>query len=186
MQSENPQEINPQQTLLQNSVFMITGEINQDVSDQFCRWIVAENLNFQGEPRVLTVIINSTGGDLYEAWAMIDLIKASPHTVKTVAIGSCMSAALLLFCQGSQDHRFAGSNTSFMSHQHSDSWENSKFHDTQSGYRESQRNYEKMLRVFKEKTLLSEREIRKTLLGHTDYYMSAEEALKIGLATAML
>lgn len=185
MQSENPQDdnkdINPQQILLQNSVFVVSGEITGDLSDAFNRWIIAENLNFSREPRTLTIIINSQGGDLYEAWAMIDLVKMSPHIIKTVAVGSCMSAALLLYSQGTEGHRFAGSNCSFMSHQHSDSLDQTKFHDTESYYRESQRNNDKMLRLLLERTNLTERQIRRTLLGTTDYYMTTEEAQRINL-----
>lgn len=184
-QEEN-REINPQQILLQNSVFLITGEITGDLSDAFSRWIVAENLNFSGEPRVLTVIINSQGGDLYEAWAMIDLMKMSPHIVKTVAVGSCMSAALLLFSQGSAGYRYAGINCSFMSHQHSDTLESTKFHDTLSYHKESVRNNDKMLRQLLASTNLTERQIKKTLLDSTDYYFTTDRAVEIGLVNQIV
>lgn len=185
MQSEIPQddqkEINIQQILLQNSVFMITGEITNDLSDQFSRWLIAENLNYKGEARELTIFINSQGGDLYEAWAMIDLMKTSPHKIKTVAVGSCMSAALLVFSQGSLGLRFAGSNTSFMSHQHTDTIESVKHHDLNSYARESGRNNLKMIQQLTLHTNLTDRQLKKTLLAETDYYFTTEEAIKIGL-----
>lgn len=165
--------------LQQRGLFLIQGEINPEVSEQFIRWLIWEGL--QDQPRELTVIINSPGGDLYEAWAMIDVMRMSPNKIKTLAVGSCMSAALLVFSQG--QIRLSGDNTSFMSHQHTDSLESSKFHDTQSYHRESVRNNLKMQAQLKSATNLTERQLRRTLLSASDYYFDRREALEIGLVT---
>lgn len=48
----------------------------------------------------ITIRINSQGGDVYEALAMVGRIKASSANIITESYGSCMSAATLLLLSG--------------------------------------------------------------------------------------
>lgn len=48
----------------------------------------------------ITIRINSPGGEVYEAFAMVGRIKSSPCSITTEAYGHCMSAATLLLMSG--------------------------------------------------------------------------------------
>ena len=48
----------------------------------------------------INIIINSDGGDVYEALGMIDFIQSLDVKVNTICRGRAMSAAALLLCAG--------------------------------------------------------------------------------------
>jgi ATP-dependent protease ClpP protease subunit len=79
--------------LLENSIFYLYGEIDEENIANCVKWILYENQD--PKEKILTLYINSMGGDLYGAFALIDMIKNSQHPVRTIAIGSAMSAAFL-------------------------------------------------------------------------------------------
>jgi ATP-dependent Clp protease protease subunit len=170
--------------LLENSVYYLTGEISEDTVTPVIRWVMYENLEGK-EEKTLTLYINSTGGDLYQAFALIDVIKQSKHTVSTVAIGACMSAAFLIFSSGSKGWRFASKNTSFMSHQFSESM-NDKYHNLKATMKENDACNEKMVAVLKDATGLAPSIIKKKLLPSSDVYLTSEEAIDLGIADKLM
>ena len=62
--------------LLENSVFFLTGEIAEENIANCIKWLTYENLDTKAE-KVLTLYVNSTGGDLYQALALIDMMTTS-------------------------------------------------------------------------------------------------------------
>lgn len=66
----------------------------------------------------ITVVVNSLGGCEYSAWAIYDTVKSLKLNVKTIAQGSCMSAATIIFLMGKS--RFIGENCVWMLHDGSD------------------------------------------------------------------
>lgn len=86
--------------LLGNNIHFLVGEINEDTVKSAIKWIVYENL--ESKEKTLTLYVNSTGGDLYQAFALIDVMRSSNHTIRTVGIGAVMSAAFLIFASGDQ------------------------------------------------------------------------------------
>lgn len=64
----------------------------------------------------ITIIINSDGGDVYEALGMIDYIQSLSVKVNTICRGRAMSAAALLLCSGTGT-RAASKNSTIMFHE---------------------------------------------------------------------
>lgn len=60
--------------------------------------------------------ICSEGGDVEEAFGVVDVIRSLPVAVTTVAWGRCMSAAPMILAAGEEGHREAGRHTQFMLH----------------------------------------------------------------------
>lgn len=170
--------------LLQNNTFMLSGEIDQDNVDNCIRWILSENFD-RSQRKTLTLYINSTGGDLYCAFALIDVMKGSFHSIRTIGIGAVMSAAFLIFASGQKGQRYAAKNTSFMSHQYSETF-TGKHHDLKATMKEGENYNNKMVEVLKEATGLSTTRIKTKLLPASDVYMSAAEAIEFGVADLML
>lgn len=81
--------------LLDNHVHFLVGEIDEDNVNDCIRWITYENLDLK--EKTLTLYINSTGGDLYQAFALIDMMRSSNHPIRVFGIGAVMSAAFLIF-----------------------------------------------------------------------------------------
>lgn len=66
--------------------------------------------------RPIELFVSSCGGDLDEAFALHDVMRALPAPVNTIAVGKCMSAAPLLVACGAVGHRYATPNCTFMLH----------------------------------------------------------------------
>ena len=136
--------------LLDNSVFFLTGDIEEENITKCIKWITYENLGTKAD-KVLTLYINSSGGDLYQAFALIDVIQTSKYSVRTIGLGSIMSAAFLIFAAGSSGERYIGKNTGIMCHQFSDSQEG-KYHDIKAQAKENELCNSRMVEILKTAT----------------------------------
>lgn len=72
-----------------------------------------EKKGFQREP--IQIYINSFGGEVYDMWALIDIIENSKTPIYTYCTGYAMSAAFKIFLSGHK--RFATRHATFMYHQ---------------------------------------------------------------------
>jgi len=171
--------------LLKNHTHMITGDINDETVDKAIRWLLYENATGDGSGKTLTLYINSTGGSLTDAFALIDIMRNSKFVVRTIAIGNVMSSAFLIFSAGDKGHRYVSKNTSGMCHQFTDSMD-SKYHDIKSAMKESESLNERMIALLVETTGLPRAKVRTKLLGPSDIYLSAEEMVEFGVADHIL
>ncbi len=169
--------------LLENSVHFLVGEITEDNVNDCIKWLVYENLD--SKSKILTIYINSMGGDLYSAFALIDIINTSTHPVRTIAIGSAMSAAFLIFASGDKGERYVGQNTSLMCHQFSESTEG-KYHDIKATMKDNELSNQKMVQILKDATGLAPSVIKKKLLPASDVYLTPEEAIELKIADQIL
>jgi len=165
--------------LLESNIHYLFGEIEESNISECIKWILYENLD--AKEKVLTLYINSTGGNLYEAFALIDVIRNSRHSVRTIALGSVMSAAFLIFAAGTKGERYAARNTSFMCHQFSETMSD-KYHDLKATMKENDICNEKMVVILKEATGLAASVIKKKLLPPSDVYLTAEECVDLNVA----
>jgi ATP-dependent Clp protease protease subunit len=170
--------------LLENSTYFLNGEISEESAAACTKWLIYENLETSKE-KMLTLYINSTGGDLYQAFGLIDVMQASPHVVRCIGIGSVMSAAFLIFAAADKGHRYAAKNTSFMCHQFSSSVD-AKYHDLKAEMKETELLNDRMIDVLKEATGLAPSVIKKKLLPPSDVYLTAQEVLDLGIADHIL
>jgi len=166
--------------LLENSVHYLNGEINEESIESVIKWILYENFESSKE-KLLTIYINSTGGDLYQSFALIDVMRNSKHPIRTVGLGAVMSAAFLIFVSGSKGYRFASRHTSFMCHQFSESMDN-KYHDLKASMKESDSCNKRMVQILRDSTGLSVTKIKSKLLPASDVYLTAEEMVELGIA----
>lgn len=170
--------------LLENHVFYLSGEIDTDTVDNCIRWITYENLSHR-EEKTLTIYINSTGGDLYQSFALIDIIKNSHHPIRVIGIGAVMSAAFLIFSAGTKGQRYAAKNTSFMCHQFTSGSEG-KYHDIKAEMKENELLNSKMVEILRDATGLTSAKIRSKLLSASDVYLTAQEVVDFGVADHIL
>lgn len=172
-------------TLLANSTYYLCGEISEETIAPCVKWILHENLATKSSSKLLTLYINSQGGDLYEAFGLIDVMRNSRLPIRTIGVGSVMSAGFMIFICGTKGHRILGANTGVMCHQYSDQ-PVGKHHDLVASMQEGERCNQRMLSLIKERTNLTVQRIRSRLLKETDVFLSAEEAIKLGVADSIL
>jgi ATP-dependent Clp protease protease subunit len=171
-------------SLLDNDTHYLSGDIGSDNVGEAIKWIISANLTKKPKKK-LQLWINSTGGDLYEAFALIDVMKNSYHPITTIGVGAVMSAAFLIFIAGQQGHRYIGKNTGIMNHQHSDSWE-SKMHDMKAAMAENVNCEQRALTIIRDASTMTMADVRKKLNSPSDQYFSARQLVELGLADHIL
>ena len=153
-----------------------------DSTKPIIQWIIEKNLAPRNERlKELTLVINSPGGDVHSAIALIDTMKGSAIPIKTVGLGLIASCGILTFMSGTKGKRVLTPNTSILSHQYS--WgSGGKEHELFARVREFELSSERMIEHYKKCTGLSEKKIREVLLPAQDVWLSAKEAVKYGIA----
>jgi ATP-dependent Clp protease protease subunit len=169
-------------TLHNAGSYYLTGDVDEHSIAPIIKWILAENITMRHKQ--LNIFINSLGGDLYQAFGLIDVMKSSKIPVATFGIGSLMSAAFLIFISGNKGQRSLTKNTSVMSHQFSTYYEG-KEHDVKASEKETRYIKQRMLDVIKESCAMDERMIKRKLLPPSDVWLSAEECVELGVADAI-
>jgi len=169
--------------LLDNSVHFLIGEITEENVNECIKWIVYENLD--AKEKILTLYVNSSGGDLYQAFALIDIMRNSKHVIRTVGIGNIMSAAFLIFASGDQGERHIAVNTGIMCHQFSGGTD-AKFHDLKAEMKENEMLNKKMVEILKNATGLAPSRIKTKLLPASDVYLTAQETIELGIADHLI
>ena len=171
--------------LLDNDVHYLFGEIGEENIGNAIKWILSANLNKKPK-RTLKLFINTYGGDLYEAFALIDVMKSSYHNISTIGIGAVMSAGFLIFASGKQGERYIGKNAGSMNHQHSDSME-SKMHDMRAQMKENQNCELRCLNILKDATGMTIQKVRNEFIKNpSDQYYTAKQMIDLGVADHLL
>ena len=164
-------------------IYLFMDEITDVTCKDVITFIISKNL-VKPYPKYLQLIINSTGGDLQAAFAVIDTMKGSAIPVYTVGLGCVASAAVLIFIAGEKGKRVLTPNTSILSHQYS--WGTyGKEHELLATTREYELTTQRMLNHYKKCTGLTEKRIREHLLPPQDVWLSATQAKKLGLCDSV-
>jgi ATP-dependent Clp protease protease subunit len=165
--------------LLQNSTNFLVGDIDYESVKKIIKWIVFENTLTTRTP--LTLYINSHGGSLLDAFALIEVMKKSKKPIRTIGIGSVVSAAFMIFAAGTKGERMISKTASVMCHQFSDGY-SGKYHDIKAVAKENELVNERMVNLLKEFTGLETRTIKSKLLPPSDVWFTADELLELGVA----
>jgi ATP-dependent Clp endopeptidase proteolytic subunit ClpP len=160
-------------------VYLLMSEINSDSVKPVIEWILKNNL-MRTPLDKLSLVINSGGGSVGDAFALIDTMKGSAIPVYTIGLGEISSAALMIFMAGHKGGRMLTPNASILSHQYSwGRW--GKEHELINSSRAIDLTSEMILTHYKKCTGLTEKKIRDILLPPTDVWLNAKEAKKYGL-----
>lgn len=173
-----------EQRFLQKHTHFLTGDIEEDNIKRAMQWIAYENMT-DDEDKELTLYINSYGGDLYQAFGLIDMMKMSKYPVTTIGIGSIMSAAFMIFAAGQRGSRYIAPNTGIMCHQFSD-YAEGKFHDLKSQAKANDICNQRMVEILRDASGLTERLVKTKLLGPTDVWLTPEELVSLQIADHIL
>lgn len=170
------------QSLEDSNIYLFMEPFESETVKPVIDFILRKNLMpANSRPKHLTLIINSPGGELASAFALIDIMKGSAIPVHTLGLGMIASCGLLTFMSGAKGHRVLTPNTNILSHQFS--WMNwGKEHELVASAKQVDLLSQKMIALYKECTGLPEAKIREILLPEKDVWLSAKEAVKYKLA----
>jgi ATP-dependent Clp protease, protease subunit len=167
-----------------HGIFLLYDEITIENTSEAIKFILKSNLS-KNKLKNLTLIINSSGGDLNSSFALIDIMKGSKIPIYTIGLGEISSASLLIFMSGERGHRLITPNTSILSHQFT--WgKEGKEHELLAALKEFNLTSERMLNHYKKCTKLSEKKIKEVLMPPTDVYLDAKEAVSYNIADQVI
>jgi ATP-dependent Clp protease protease subunit len=160
-------------------IALLFSEIDAEVAQDICTWILSENLS-ENPPEVLTLLINSPGGELSSAFAIIEIMNGSRIPVRTIVLGEACSAGLIIAMSGHKGMRIVTPTASIMSHSFSTSVAGS-YHDIKDSQKSLNQASEMMIEHYKMCTGKPEKLIKTKLLSRSDNFMTAKEAIEFGL-----
>ena len=165
------------QNIESNGIYVLMDQINHATCREAIKWIMNHNLSDNPLPQ-LTIIINSPGGDVHAAFALIDTMKASNIPIKTVGLGLIASCGFLIFIAGKKGKRILTPNTAILSHQYS--WgSKGKEHELYALVKEFELSTQRMIDHYKKCLGMTEAKIKEILLPPQDVWLSATEAKKL-------
>jgi ATP-dependent Clp protease, protease subunit len=161
-------------------IYLLYGDIDVDSMRDCSNWILSENIS-DNPPDVLNLVINSPGGSLNDAFALISIMNSSQIPIRTVGMGLVASAGLFIFMAGQKGLRTIDPNSEIMSHNFS-SGSSGSYLELQNMSKQYKKIDARIVAHYKKHTGLSEPEIREHLITPLDVYLTAKEAVKLGLA----
>jgi ATP-dependent Clp protease protease subunit len=157
--------------------------VDTSVSERLTKFILAHNM--KKTTSHLLLLVNSCGGDLTEAFAIIDIMNQSRIPVYTNAFGQISSCGLMIFMAGAKGQRSISPNTVIMSHQWSTELVG-KYFELESSKKDITQTRNRVVNHYKQCTTLTEKEILKKLLPQHDVFLTPEDAVKYGLADRIM
>jgi ATP-dependent Clp protease protease subunit len=180
IQDQDTSEKDPSRLLQEAGMYVFMGEVTDDTIKPIIEWILVENHVVKKKKKELLLMVCSEGGSVEDAFALIDVMKASSIPIKTVGLGCIASSGLLIFLAGHEGRRILTPNTSILSHQYSN-YHEGKHHELFAIAKEHNLIQQRMLEHYRQATGLDTDVILEKLLPPSDMYLSAEEALELGI-----
>lgn len=159
--------------------------LGQDVNEQTANLVVAQMLFLENQDPNKDIIfyINSPGGSVYDAFAIYDTMQFVKPDIQTVGIGVQASAAAFLLSSGTKGKRLILPHATVMIHQPS-SGTRGKVSDMEIDLREGLRLKKLLNEIMAKNTGQSLKKITDDM--EKDYWMSASEAVKYGVADRVI
>lgn len=176
--------------LIDTNIFLF-GEVNGKSSLELIADLLTlanELVDNEVKDPYITLYINTEGGEIYEMYAIqdvIDHIKKQGIVVQTVGLGQVMSAGLILLACGSKGQRYIGKKTRLMFHEVSNGVSGT-FDHIKTEFSETLYLQNKYIESIVALSKKSKTFYKKLLDKKNNQYFTAEEAIEWGLADRYL
>lgn len=159
--------------------------LGEEVTEGSANTIVAQLLHLANEDpdKDIQLYINSPGGSVYDGLAIYDTMQYIKPDVQTIGIGLQASMGAFLLSSGAKGKRFVLPNARVMIHQPS-SGTQGMVTDQEISLRESVCMKELLAKVIAKNTGQKLDKVKADM--ERDHWMSADEAVKYGLADEMI
>lgn len=128
-------------------------------------------------------VISTNGGSASEMFALYDIMRdiRTECPIHTFGIGKVMSAGVLLLAAGTKGQRRIGKHCRVMIHSVI-AGNSGPMHALQNEMAETLETQRRYIQALKAETKLTDKQIKAFFDRHVDIYLSAEEAVKYGIA----
>jgi ATP-dependent protease ClpP protease subunit len=169
--------------LRKSPVIIRVNKFNEETAKKFAQ--EAAQAHNTGQ-KIIPVVIDSYGGEVYSLMSMIAAIKDAELPVATVIEGKAMSCGAVLFSFGEEGLRFMDADSTLMIHDVS-SMEWGKVEDLKSGAKEADRLNKKIFTMMARNCGKKDDYFLKIIdkKKHADWFLDGKEAKKHNLANQL-
>jgi len=166
--------------LRKSPVVIRVNKFDEDAAKKFSDQVAQAHNTGQ---KIIPVVIDSYGGQVYSLMAMISAIKHSEIPVATIVEGKAMSCGAILFSFGTDGYRFMDPNATVMIHDVS-SMDMGKVEELKAGAAEADRLNTIVYTMMAQNCGKKDDHFMKIVdkKKHADWFLDAQEAKKHGLA----
>lgn len=129
-------------------------------------------------PPPIKIYIDSYGGAVYQCFGLLGVMERSETPVHTIVTGAAMSCGFMILISGHK--RFGYRLSTPLYHQVSTGFYG-KVQDMEEKLQETKRLQKQIENITLEKTSISKKKLADILKNKIDWFMTAEEALKLGV-----
>jgi len=183
---EEEQEVVMELEEEQKSVAMV--KLYGPVTEEKCEEVIDTMLKYTySGGDLIQFIVSTHGGLVSEMFSVYDVMRSCKEdcVVTTLGLGKVMSAGVLLLASGTKGSRQIGENCQVMIH---------GLKSDQSGYLSTMENelenlnslQERYIKVLSRETNMSKRYIKKLFNRKLDVFLTAEEAVELGIADEVI
>jgi len=150
-------------------------EINN--SDAYLQKLYGIN-DIEYVPKPIEIYIDSYGGAVYQCFGLLGVMDKSLTPVHTIVTGAAMSCGFMILISGHK--RFGYEMSTPLYHQVS-STSRGKVQDLEENLQETKRLQKKIEEITLQRTTISKKKLKEILKNKVDWYMTAQEALALGV-----
>ncbi len=160
-------------------IIVKVNKFNEESAKRFHQEMAAAHNSGQ---KVIPIVIDSYGGQVYSLMSMISAIEAAELPVATIVEGKAMSCGAVLLSFGEQGMRFADPHATVMIHDVS-SGGHGKIEELKADVAEAERLDEKIFTMMARNCGKKDDYFKKKVFNkkHADWFMEAQEAKRHGL-----
>ena len=155
-------------------------EINED--DEYLQKLYGVH-DIKYKPQPIQMYIDSYGGAVYQCFGLLGVMEKSKTPIHTIVTGAAMSCGFMILISGHK--RFGYKHSTPLYHQVSTGFYG-KVQDMEEKLEESKRLQKKIEDITFERTSISKKKLAEILKNKKDWFMTAEEALTLGVIDGIL
>ena len=163
--------------LLKSRTVVISQQVDAKLTSKVLSQLVL--LEQEGEDQMITVFINSPGGEIFSGFAIFDMLNFISCPVTTIVTGFAASMGSILSLAAKKGRRYAMPQAKIMIHQPLLMGYQGRATECEIQAREILKTRDHLVRLYSEQTGKSHEEIKKAL--DRDNWFTAEEAVEYGL-----
>jgi len=155
-------------------------EINED-DMRLTKIYALHDIEYKLKP--IKIYIDSYGGSAYQCFGLLSVMKSSKTPIHTIVTGCAMSCGFMMLISGHK--RFAHELSTSLYHQVSSvAW--GKLKDMEQDLEETKRLQKIIENITLDRTTISKSKLKEVFEQKIDWFMSAEEALKLGVVDEII
>jgi len=165
--------------LSNNPIIVTVNKFDEQSAEDFRnKFSMAQNTG----QKVIPIVIDSYGGQVYSLMSMIATIRASPLPVATIAEGKAMSCGAALLTCGEEGMRYMDPDATVMIHDVA-SGQHGKNEEVKASAAETDRLNTKIFKIMAQNCGKPEDYFLKEIheRGHADWFLEADECRRIGM-----